>query len=112
APQTAPVRLPAAPIHPRGEAASDYHTDFESYDVNLDLRETLAGQTAKKDEDPQELTLPQLGAAIERQEIAGTLRPAMLVELHRKFAIPFACVVFGVVGVPLGVAPGRAVRSR
>jgi lipopolysaccharide export system permease protein len=110
--QTVTLRLLDGTIHTSGEAASDYHTDFESYDVNLDLRETLAGESAKKEDDPQELTLPQLGAAIERQEIAGTLRPSMLVELHRKFAIPFACVVFGLVGVPLGVEPARAVRSR
>src|SRR4030095_5130198 len=82
-----------------------------TYDVNLDLREAFAGQTAKED-DPQELTLPQLRAVIERQEGEGPPRPAMLVELHRKFAIPFACVVFGLVGVPLGIEPARAVRSR
>src|SRR4029450_6065652 len=82
-----------------------------SYDVNLDLREALAGQTAKED-DPQELTLPQLRPAIEREAATGTPRPGMLVELHRKFAIPFACIVFGLVGVPLGIEPARAGRSR
>ena len=35
-----------------------------------------------------------------------------LVEFHRKFAIPFACVVFGLVGVPLGIGQARAVKSR
>ncbi len=109
--QTVTLRLLDGTIHTSGEGASDYHTDFETYDVNLDLRETFAGQTAKED-DPQELTLPQLRAVIERQEGEGPPRPAMLVELHRKFAIPFACVVFGLVGVPLGIEPARAVRSR
>jgi lipopolysaccharide export system permease protein len=109
--QTVTLRLLDGTIHTSGEAASDYHTDFESYDVNLDLREALAGQTAKED-DPQELTLPQLRAAIEREAAAGTPRPGLLVELHRKFAIPFACIVFGLVGVPLGIEPARAVRSR
>jgi lipopolysaccharide export system permease protein len=109
--QTVTLRLLDGTIHTSGEAASDYHTDFESYDVNLDLREALAGQTAKED-DPQELTLPQLRAAIETEAASGTPRPGLLVELHRKFAIPFACIVFGLVGVPLGIEPARAVRSR
>ena len=33
-------------------------------------------------------------------------------ELHRKFSVPFACLVFGLVGVPLGIQPARAVKSR
>src|SRR5262249_25049722 len=85
--QTVPLRLLDGTIHTSGDAASDYHTDFESYDVNLDLREALAGETAKED-DPQELTLPQLRAAIETEAASrGTARPGLLVELHRKFAI-------------------------
>ncbi len=108
--QTVTLRLLDGTIHTSGEGGSDYHTDFESYDVNLDLRETLAGQS--KEDDPQELTLPQLREAIDRASADGTLRPGMLVELHRKFAIPFACIVFGLVGVPLGIEPARAVRSR
>jgi len=110
--QTVTLRLLDGTIHTSDDAASDYHTDFESYDVNLDMREALAGQTAKED-DPQELTLPQLRAAIETAAASGgTPRPGLLVELHRKFAIPFACIVFGLVGVPLGIEPARAVRSR
>jgi lipopolysaccharide export system permease protein len=108
--QTVTLRLLDGSIHTTGEGSSDYHTDFETYDVNLDLREAFAGPTAK-DDDPQELTLPQLRAAID-QKGAGNPSPAMLVELHRKFAIPFACVVFGLLGVPLGIEPARAVRSR
>ena len=34
------------------------------------------------------------------------------IELHRKFSIPFACVVFLLVGIPLAIPPSRAVRSR
>ncbi len=109
--QTVTLRLLDGTIHTSGEGASDYHTDFESYDVNLDLREALAGQSPAG-ADPKELTLPQLRATIERQQAEAHAQPALLVELHRKFAIPFACIVFGLVGVPLGIEPARAVRSR
>src|SRR5215470_9298578 len=58
------------------------------------------------------MTLPELRDAIERKLAAGKSAAPELVEYHRKFAIPFACVVFGLVGVPLGIQPARAVRSR
>jgi lipopolysaccharide export system permease protein len=110
--QTVILRLLDGTIHTSGERQSDYHTDFETYDVNLDLRESLAGgQTAKQD-DPNEMTLPELREAIELKRAAAKPAGPELVEFHRKFAIPFACVVFGLVGVPLGIEPARNVRSR
>jgi lipopolysaccharide export system permease protein len=33
------------------------------------------------------------------------------VELHRRYAFPFACIVFGLIGVPLGIQPRRSGRS-
>jgi LPS export ABC transporter permease LptG len=33
------------------------------------------------------------------------------VEIHKKFAIPFACIVFGVVGLPLGITNRRGGKS-
>jgi lipopolysaccharide export system permease protein len=33
------------------------------------------------------------------------------VEIHKKFAIPFACVVFGVLGLPLGITNRRGGKS-
>ena len=32
-------------------------------------------------------------------------------ELHKRYALPFACVVFGLIGVPLGIQPRRSGRS-
>ncbi len=49
---------------------------------------------------------------IAERSAAGRPVNAELVELHRKFSLPFACLVFGLVGVPLGIQPVRAVRSR
>jgi LPS export ABC transporter permease LptG len=39
-----------------------------------------------------------------------TLRAAK-VEIHKKFAIPFACIVFGVIGLPLGITNRRGGKS-
>jgi len=109
--QTIVLRLLDGTIHTSGDGQIDYHTEFETYDVNLDVRESLEGPSTKQD-DPNEMTLPELRDAIERKLAAGKSAAPELVEYHRKFAIPFACIVFGLVGVPLGIEPARSVRSR
>lgn len=35
----------------------------------------------------------------------------VLVEMHKKFAIPFACIVFGILGLPLGITNRRGGKS-
>jgi lipopolysaccharide export LptBFGC system permease protein LptF len=79
--------------------------------VSLDLQAALAG-LSEQEEDPKELTLAALARRIATNRAAGTSVTAELVEYHRKFAIPFACVVFGLLALPLGVQPGRGVKSR
>jgi len=110
--QTVTLRLLDGAIHttdPRGGA--EYQTDFQSYDVNLDLRQAFAG-LRQRERDPKELTLGQLARTIAAKQAAGRPYGPELVEYHRKFSIPFACIVFGLVAVPLGIQPARAVRAR
>jgi len=90
---------------------AEYRTEFESYEVNLDLEAALAG-LSEEESDPKELTLGALVERIDAKRAAGERATAELAEYHRKFAIPFACVVFGLLALPLGVQPGRAVKSR
>jgi lipopolysaccharide export system permease protein len=110
--QTVTLRLLDGSIHTtEARGGAQYHTDFQSYDVNLDLRQTFA-VTRQREPDPKELTIGQLRRAIATKQRAGRSYQAELVEYHRKFAIPFACIVFGLVGIPLGVQPARAARAR
>jgi lipopolysaccharide export system permease protein len=110
--ETVTLRLLEGTIHTIDTSANaSYQTAFRSYDVNLDLRSAFADVHAKSD-DPKELTLGQLEEAIATKGAAGQPITSELVEYHRKFSIPFACIVFGLVAMPLGIQPGRAVRSR
>jgi lipopolysaccharide export system permease protein len=110
--ETVTLRLLDGTIHTTDESAgASYQTDFRSYDVNLDLRTALADVQAKPD-DPKEQTIDQLWTTITGKRLAGKRLIAELVEYHRKFSIPFACVVFGLIAMPLGIQPARAVRSR
>jgi lipopolysaccharide export system permease protein len=93
-----------------GSEGSFQKTDFTVYDVSLAL--TNFGEMRPQQKDPKEMTLSELSSRIDSERANG--RPAYEeeIELHRKFSIPFACVVFTLVGVPLSIPPSRAVRSR
>ena len=109
--QTVTLRLRDGAIHTTdARGGAEYQTDFQSYDVNLDLRQTLAA--AQDQRDPKEMTLGQLRRAITAKEAKHLPFGPELVEYHRKFSIPFACLVFALVAVPLGIQPVRAVRAR
>lgn len=90
-------------------AESEYQTAFESYDVNLDLRQAFADV---RPQDPKEMTLTQLAGAIAERRAGGQPSAGAEVEYHRKLSLPFACLVFALVAMPLGVQPVRAARAR
>src|SRR5262249_10981319 len=78
--ETVTLRLLDGTIHTTDTTAgASYQTDFRSYDVNLDLRATLADARTKSD-DPKELTIDQLIAAIAANREAGRPSTPELVE--------------------------------
>ena len=110
--QTLTLQLSAGWIHTIDpHKQREYQTDFTSYGIQLDLREPITSAHARE-RDPKELSLTELRAAIIEKTAAGKTVLGELVEFHRKLAIPFACVVFGLVGIPFGITSARAVRSR
>lgn len=50
----------------------------------------------------REQTLPELFALKDDPETSRELRNLARVEIHKKFSIPFACLVFGLFALPLG----------
>ena len=84
---------------------------FDTYDIHLDLER--AGQmvsAAVRSE--KEMSLAELVDHIQKARAAGLPQESARMELHKKFSIPFACVVLGLLAVPLGVqARGRKTSS-
>jgi lipopolysaccharide export system permease protein len=110
--QTLTLRLIDGSIHTFDATGRTYSkTDFSLYDLNLDLDTALA-RVHQRELEPNEMTIGELRQAIAEKTAAGKASLAEQVELQRKFSIPFACLVFAMVAVPLGVQPTRAVRSR
>jgi lipopolysaccharide export system permease protein len=106
------LRLENGGIYSTGEKDEGYQdTRFTTYDITLDLNAALT-QLRDRERDVSELTLPELRAAVTEKLASGDPAHAERVELQRKLAIPFACLVFAAIGVPLGIQPTRAVHSR
>ena len=110
---TLTLRLQSGGIFSAGADERDYQdTRFTTYDITLDLDTTLAQLRNQQKRDASELTLPELRAAIAEKAARNDAAFVERVEVQRKFSIPFACMVFAALGVPLGIQPSRSVHSR
>jgi len=86
-------------------------TQFQEQQLALDLKKDLQRREYKA-QHPQTMRIGELKTYIGKLEVSqqrnepseytiNRLRYAK-VEYHKKFALPFACLAFGIVGIPLG----------
>lgn len=105
------LKLTGGTIHESGDKISEYQTiNFETYELNLSLpdtvqleKEALIGH--------RELSINLLLKQIKDFEKRGLPAFAAKVELSKKFAIPFTCLLFGLLGAPLGIHSSRGGKS-
>jgi len=106
------LRLYDGFIFSNQERVGEYDkTDFNVYDVSLDLGHAL-GAIDQRERDPSEIRTAELRDRIDELRSSGEPALAERVELARRLSVPFASLVFALVGIPLGLQPVRAVRSR
>jgi LPS export ABC transporter permease LptF/LPS export ABC transporter permease LptG len=82
---------------------------FRTYDLTLSLDNPLA-RDAEAPKGDREMTLVELRQSALRAAESGASPNPYRVEIHKKYAIPAACLVFAIVGVPLGIRTHRAGR--
>jgi lipopolysaccharide export system permease protein len=103
----ASLRLIDGSIHRTSEAA---HTkiDFSSYDIFLaDQSQKNSGSAS-----PTSLTLDEIWARLKGDKIKDKDRVELETEFHKRNAISFACILFGLIGVGIGtVTNRRSVKS-
>ena len=90
-----------------------YNLQFGSYTVNLDTSQLGQDPTAiqKKHKD---MTIPELKAKIaEMQTKNATLAmiSPLITEIHKKIAISFSCIIFTLIGIPLGIRAHRSEKT-
>lgn len=81
---------------------------FNSYDLQLELSRDLTVDAVPKGS--REMSLSELMANVERAKREGVNYYGWLVDIHKKFSIPFACMIFGIIGPPLGLFTRRSGR--
>ena len=108
------LHLSNGTIHTREVSGETYRTiAFQTYQFIISLREEIEKARGKGGMRilEKEMSIGDLREKIKRKKAAGeNIRP-QLVELHFKFAIPFAALIFGLVGIPLGVQRTQSGRS-
>jgi len=95
-----------------GDAGTYKKVDFTSYDINLDLSTSIGGGSGEIMKDSKEMSLTELISESRTPGLKETALKEIIIELHKKFTLPFACIVFGIIGVPLGISKHRSGKSR
>ncbi len=86
------------------------HLGFSDYDINIDLV-TLNQTNRKISKSLDEKSLIELARFIGAGIKDKALLNEALMELHEKFAIPFACLSLGILAFPLGIQSASMRKS-
>ena len=92
----------------RQTANSKGEEEFSQFDrVFVTLDPSTVFRSAGLERGPNELTIAELRARIAEIQLNGGSPHQELITLHRKWSIPVACLVFGLIGIALGATNRR-----
>lgn len=106
--KTIRLRLLDGGVHSRQGTAGYQLMEFASYDLNLDLNQNERTSPAANKGD---MTFSQLQAAMKKTDVPPKTMRGYHLEFHRRLAFPFACFVFALVAMPLGLHNSRSGKS-
>lgn len=81
---------------------SSYNINFETYDIRLDLRDVIS-TPGVANKTPAEMTLTKLRAHLKKIKDNKLAYNSALLNYHKKFSIPAACLAMGLLALPLGI---------
>lgn len=84
---------------------------FEKYDVTINIKNTMNKDRKNDKKNVQEMGLKELRRFIKTSTNKDTSYYKALIEFHNKFSIPSACIVLGLLAVPLGVSAKTRKKS-
>ena len=104
------LRLSKGDIHRIEPQAKTFQkVRFDTYDLKLELAKTFAA--IEKNLKDREMSIKDIRKRMEETTSKGGDTTSYEIELHKRYAIPFTCIVFALIGVPLGIQPHRSGRS-
>lgn len=89
---------------------SAQNINFKTYDLILPLEQMISAQE-KREKSETELYLHELKEKIRQTSPGEKKYNVYQIEYYKKFSLPFACVVFGMIAFPLGLQSRLAGRS-
>ncbi len=105
------IRLLNGNIHQMFSLKESYQKlHFSTYDFRVDLAKKLKGRGIMRVK-ARDLSVIALRERIRKRRKSGESTIHEEIELHKKFALPFTCLIFTLIGVPLGIQPKRSKRS-
>jgi len=106
------LRLYDGQVHSHYQSDGSYHrTEFADYDISLSIADAAA-RVALRDREPSEMPWSELTKIAGEKWATGASSHTEDVEMHRRMSIPFACLAFASIAIPLGIRPSRSFRSR
>jgi lipopolysaccharide export system permease protein len=102
------LRLLHGSVHrPRGKSGYQL-TDFENYDLSINFNQNYKIVPTINELD---MTFRELKKAMAAPGNDARTTRDLFLEFHRRLALPFACFVFALIGIPLGLQNRRAGKS-
>ena len=86
--------------------------DFRFYDVRLDLASTISAENKNEEKSSTEMSLSELTATLRNRGLKEEALRELAIEMNKKMTVPVSCLVFALIGMPLGIRAHRSVRSR
>ncbi len=83
---------------------------FDAARLNLDISNALV-QNQTPGTGPEDLDSFKLVDEIKRLRLEGKSPSRFETELHKRLSIPFACIILGLIGAPLGIRKSRSGKS-
>jgi lipopolysaccharide export system permease protein len=83
---------------------------FTSYDLRIEL-EDIMRKFSSRMKSEKEMSIAELRSHLNKVKQGTVRHNILLIELQRKFSIPFACLLLGVIGFPLGLMMRATRRS-
>jgi lipopolysaccharide export system permease protein len=106
--KTLRLRLLKGGVH-RLQGKTDYQLmEFDSYDLSFNFNQTYKIVPTANELD---MTFKELRYAMKLTGFDPSIIRNLHLEFHRRLAFPFACFVFALIGVPLGLQNKRSGKS-
>ena len=83
---------------------------FASYDLRIEL-EDIMRRFSSRMKGEKEMSISELRSRLKKVKKATVKYNILVIELQRKFSIPFACLLLGLIGFPLGLMMRAKRRS-